>query len=88
MSRRQPNRSTLKLHEWWGTCLDSCTRIRQSVLGIGFGAGVSAGTFTRYPAFKRSRICEIEPIVPPTSTRYFAREDYDVLHKPADANIY
>jgi len=34
------------------------------------------------PAFKKITICEIEPIVPPTSTRYFAREDYDVLHNP------
>ena len=26
----------------------------KSVLGIGFGAGVSAGTFTRYPGIERS----------------------------------
>ncbi len=53
-----------------------------TVLGIGFGAGVSAGTFTRYPGIQRITVCEIEPVVPPTSTRYFAQVDYDVLHNP------
>jgi spermidine synthase len=54
----------------------------QSVLGIGFGAGVSAGTFTRYPTIGKITICEIEPVIPPASTRFFAREDYDVMHNP------
>jgi spermidine synthase len=53
-----------------------------SVLGIGFGAGVSAGTFTRYPTIKKITVCEIEPVIPPTSTRYFAQADYDVYHNP------
>jgi len=60
----------------------------QSVLGIGFGAGVSAGTFTRYPSIQKITICEIEPIIPPTSTRYFAHEDYSVLHDPRTRIIY
>jgi len=54
----------------------------KSVLGIGFGAGVSAGTFTTYPGIQKITVCEIEPIIPPTSTRYFAKQDYDVLHNP------
>jgi spermidine synthase len=54
----------------------------KSVLGIGFGAGVSAGTFTRYPTIEKITVCEIEPVIPPTSTRYFAAQDYDVLHNP------
>ncbi len=53
-----------------------------SVLGIGFGAGVSAGTFTRYPTIRKITVCEIEPVIPPTSTRYFAEADYDVFHNP------
>ena len=60
----------------------------RSVLGIGFGAGVSAGTFTRYPGIRKITICEIEPVVPPTSTRYFARQDYDVLHNPRTRLVY
>ena len=43
----------------------------KSVLGIGFGAGVSAGTFTRYPGIQKITVCEIEPVIPPASTRYF-----------------
>lgn len=54
----------------------------ESVLGIGFGAGVSAGTFTRYPGIRRITVCEIEPLIPPASTRYFARENYEVMRNP------
>jgi spermidine synthase len=60
----------------------------QSVLGIGFGAGVSAGTFTTYPSIRKITVCEIEPIIPPISTRYFARQDYDVLHNPRTRIVY
>ena len=60
----------------------------QSVLGIGFGAGVSAGTFTRYESIKRIVVCEIEPVIPPTSTMYFAKQDYDVMHNPRTQIIF
>ena len=60
----------------------------KSVLGIGFGAGVSAGTFTRYPTIQHITVCEIEPVIPPTSTKYFAPQDYDVLHNPKTRIIY
>jgi spermidine synthase len=60
----------------------------KSVLGIGFGAGVSAGTFTRYPTIEHITVCEIEPVIPPTSTRFFARQDYDVLHNPRTRIVY
>ena len=60
----------------------------KSVLGIGFGAGVSAGTFTRYPGIEHITVCEIEPIIPPTSTRYFAKQDYDVFHNPRTRIVY
>jgi spermidine synthase len=54
----------------------------KSVLGIGFGAGVSAGTFTRYPSIQKITICEIEPLIPPASTRYFGDADYHVALDP------
>jgi spermidine synthase len=54
----------------------------KSVLGIGFGAGVSAGTFTTYPGIQKITVDEIEPVIPPTSTKYFYKQDYDVLHNP------
>jgi spermidine synthase len=60
----------------------------KKVLGIGFGAGVSAGTFTRYPGIESITVCEIEPIIPPISTRYFGKQDYEVLHNPRTRIIY
>jgi spermidine synthase len=58
------------------------------VLGIGFGAGVSAGTFTRYQSVESITVCEIEPVIPPLSTKYFAKEDYDVLHNPRTRIVF
>ena len=52
----------------------------KSILGIGFGAGVSAGTFTRYPSVKKITICEIEPLIPAISTRFFGEENYYVAN--------
>jgi spermidine synthase len=54
----------------------------KSILGIGFGAGVSAGTFTRYPNIEHITICEIEPVIPPTSTRFFGQQNYRVYENP------
>ena len=50
----------------------------QSVLIVGFGAGVTAGSFTRYPTIKHIVICELEPLIPPTTSKWFAAENYGV----------
>ena len=50
----------------------------KSVLIVGFGAGVTAGSFTQYPNINRIVICELEPLIPPTSTNYFRAQNYDV----------
>ena len=60
----------------------------QSVLIVGFGAGVTAGSFVTYPEIKRIVICEMEPLVPPATTRYFSRENYNVLHDPRTTIVY
>lgn len=60
----------------------------KSVLGIGFGAGVSAGTFTRYPTIEKITICEIEPVIPPTSTQYFAEQNYQVALNPKTTIVF
>jgi spermidine synthase len=60
----------------------------RKVLGIGFGAGVSAGTFTRYGSVQSITVCEIEPVIPPISTQYFFKEDYDVYHNPRTRIMY
>jgi spermidine synthase len=54
----------------------------KSVLVVGFGAGVTAGSFVTYPSVQRIVICEIEPLIPPVSTRYFAAQNYGVMHDP------
>ena len=60
----------------------------KSVLVVGFGAGVTAGTFVVHPGIERIVICEMEPLVPPTATQYFARENYNVMHDPRVQIVY
>jgi spermidine synthase len=54
----------------------------KSVLVVGFGAGVTAGSFTRYPGMERIVICELEPLIPPAAARFFVAENYGVLNDP------
>lgn len=54
----------------------------ESVLVVGCGAGVTAGTFTLHPDVKKITICELEPVVPQIAARYFANENYHVLADP------
>ncbi len=58
------------------------------MLIVGFGAGVTAGSFVTYPEIKRIVICEMEPLVPPATTRFFSRENYNVLHDPRTTIVY
>ncbi len=60
----------------------------QSVLVVGFGAGVTAGSFVNYPELKRLVICEIEPLIPRVMGEYFKRENHDVLHDPRTQMVY
>src|SRR3984957_12562764 len=60
----------------------------RSVLVVGFGAGVTAGSFVVNPDVQRIIVCEIEPLVPPTTTRYFGKENYNVLHDGRTEVIY
>jgi spermidine synthase len=60
----------------------------RSVLVVGFGAGITAGTFTLYPGIKRIVICEIEPLIPQNVGSYFKQANYDVLHDPRVKIVY
>src|SRR5581483_4738488 len=60
----------------------------KSVLIVGFGAGVTAGTFVIHPGIERIVICEMEPLIPPTATRYFSHENYNVMHDPRVQIVY
>jgi spermidine synthase len=60
----------------------------RSVLVVGFGAGVTAGSFALYPEVDDLVICELEPFIPPASTQYFGKENYEVLHNPRTRMVY
>ena len=60
----------------------------RSVLIVGFGAGVTAGSFTTYPSIKRIVICEMEPLIPPASTKYFAPQNYGVANDPRTQIVF
>jgi spermidine synthase len=54
----------------------------RSVLVVGFGAGITAGSFVLYPEIERIVICEIEPIVFDGARAHFAAENHGVLDDP------
>ncbi|HEX3865773.1 MAG TPA: fused MFS/spermidine synthase, partial [Gemmatimonadaceae bacterium] len=60
----------------------------RSVLVVGFGAGVTAGSFVLHPNIKRIVICEIEPLIPKVVSTYFTAENYDVAHDPRVEIVY
>jgi spermidine synthase len=60
----------------------------RSVLVVGFGAGVTAGSFLLYPEIERIVICEIEPLVPTRVAPHFKKENYDVLNDPRVELVY
>ena len=51
----------------------------RSALIVGFGAGVTAGTFVLHPTIQRIVICEMEPLIPKVAKQYFHAQHYDVL---------
>ncbi len=54
----------------------------KSVLVVGFGAGVTAGTFVLDPTVEKIAICELESLVPPAADKYFGKENYGVKEDP------
>jgi spermidine synthase len=60
----------------------------RSVLIVGFGAGVTAGSFIVHPDIERIVICEIEPLIPQQIGPYFSKENYDVVHDPRVQIVY
>ena len=60
----------------------------RSVLVVGFGAGVTAGSFVQYPDVESIVICELEPIIPPASDEFFGAENYHVLADHRTRMIY
>lgn len=54
----------------------------KSVLVVGLGAGVTAGSFVTHPSVERIVICEIEPLIVNHVARFFAEQNHRVLDDP------
>lgn len=54
----------------------------KSVLIVGCGAGVTAGTFVVHPSIERIVICEIEPLIPRAAGNYFGQYNHHVIQDP------
>jgi spermidine synthase len=59
-----------------------------SVLIVGFGSGVTAGTFLEYPSVKRVVICELEPLIPKRVAEHFADVNQQVATDPRVTIVY
>jgi spermidine synthase len=51
----------------------------RSVLVVGCGAGVTAGSFVVHTEIERITICEIEPLIPQAVAQYFGKENYNLV---------
>jgi spermidine synthase len=60
----------------------------RNVLTVGFGAGVTAGSFVPYPEVESLIICELEPLIPPASTKFFSPENYSVMNDRRTRIVY
>ncbi|HLI85528.1 MAG TPA: fused MFS/spermidine synthase [Bryobacteraceae bacterium] len=60
----------------------------RSVLVVGCGAGVTAGTFVTHPEVERILICELEPLVARASATHFAKENHNVLRDRRTEIVY
>jgi spermidine synthase len=60
----------------------------RTVLVVGCGAGVTAGTFTLYPSIEKINLCELEPLVPPVAAKFFEAENYGVVGNPRTRIIF
>jgi spermidine synthase len=60
----------------------------KSVLIVGCGAGVTAGSFVPHPSIERIVICEIEPLIPRAIATRFSKENHDVVRDPRVEIVY
>jgi len=54
----------------------------KSVLIVGVGAGVTAGSLSIHPEVERIVVCDIEPLVPVSARAYFGNENHHVFDNP------
>ncbi len=78
----------MRLQRMLGHIPAMLSRDPRSVLIVGCGAGVTAGSFVTYPGIQRIVICEIEPLIPQVVVTHFAKENYGVLRDPRVQVVY
>jgi spermidine synthase len=54
----------------------------RTVLVVGCGAGITAGSFLTHPSVERVVVCDIEPLIPRRVAPHFAAENYDLVDDP------
>jgi spermidine synthase len=60
----------------------------KSVLVVGFGAGVTAGSISIHPTMERMVICEMEPQIPKIVSKYFSDANYGVADNRKVSIVY
>jgi spermidine synthase len=60
----------------------------KTVLVVGCGAGVTAGSFLVHPTIERVVICDIEPLIPRVVAQHFQKENNDAVHDPRVEIVY
>ncbi len=60
----------------------------RSILVVGCGAGVTAGSFVVHPEVEHITICEIEPRIPPATAIYFADANHNVIKDPRTKIVF
>jgi spermidine synthase len=60
----------------------------KTVLVVGFGAGVTAGTFVTHPGVERIVIAEIEPLIIEESSAFFSDANNQILQDPRVEVVY
>src|SRR5262249_13348268 len=78
----------MRLQRMLGHLSAFMTTAPNSVRVVGFGAGVTAGSFVTQPGVLRIVICEIEPLIPKVVSTYFTRQNYDVTRGPRVQIVY
>ena len=81
------NRADMRLQRMLGHLPALVHPNPKSVLIVGCGAGVTAGSFVLYPSITDIWICEIEPLVTEHVADYFKAENYDVIHQGKRVHI-
>jgi spermidine synthase len=68
----------MRLQRMLGHIAGLLTENPESVLVVGCGAGITAGTFITYPEVKKIVVCDIESLVPKHVAPLFSKQNYGI----------